>query len=291
MNSSTPIRSSRLGSDVGADLHLVDEVREQTTDVMDPKATEPFGVYVWTAGQPAATLAQYVERFVFEKSFGNTPALLDTEYARVRGFEPLPVRHRSCSTLAGRDGTGDLAVRRGLQEPQRHRARLGQSAEDLAARVGFALRSELVWDCATLAAMPEYRRGATQGVVGMALYQTLATASIRNGFRWWVAIIDAPVLRLLQWRLGRPFETYEGVPAMPYLGSEASIPVWSDLPAWKARLVGSAPVAHDLIFGGRGIADAVAPPDWDAVEGLIGGRSRRRILTGSAPTGPRERSA
>jgi hypothetical protein len=98
-----------------------------------------------------------------------------------------------------------------------------------------------------------------------------------------VAVIDVPVLRLLQWRLSRVFETYEGVAALPYLGSAASMPVWSDLPAYRARLATSNPDTHDIVFGGHGLPGSVAPPDWDAVEDLIGGCAARRLVRESEP--------
>ncbi len=162
----------------------------------------------------------------------------------------------------------------------------GEDVDDVLARTGLPMRRELMWDCATLATMSEYRRGETHGVISMALYQTLATATLRCGFRWWVAMIDVPVLRVLQWRLGRPFVPYAGVRAMPYLGSTATMPVWSDLPAWSARLAIENPVKHEIVFGGHGLSGDVAPPDWDAVEELVGGSAERRLLTEWEPPAP-----
>ena len=165
----------------------------------------------------------------------------------------------------------------------------GENVDDVLARTGLHLQPDLVWDCATVATLPEYRGGDTHGVISMALYQTLGTAALRCGFRWLVAVVDVPVLRVLQWRAGRPFHTYEGVAAVPYLGSAASIPVWSDLLAWSARLAASNPATHDIMFGGHGLLDEVAPPAWDAVEELVGGCAERRLVRESAPPAPRAR--
>ena len=73
---------------------------------------------------------------------------------------------------------------------------------------------------------------------------------------------------------------------MPYLGSTATMPVWSDLPAWSARLAIENPVKHEIVFGGHGLSGDVAPPDWDAVEELVGGSAERRLLTAWEPPAP-----
>ena len=71
MNTSPPIRLSQPDSDVNA-TRVHDAMRQQVTEVIDPHATEPFGVYVWADPNPAAWLARHVERVVFEESFGNS---------------------------------------------------------------------------------------------------------------------------------------------------------------------------------------------------------------------------
>ena len=109
-----------------------------------------------------------------------------------------------------------------------------------------------------------------------------------------VAVIDVPVLRLLQWRLGRSFETYEGVTALPYLGSSASMPGVVGPPRLdRACLATANPAKHDIVFGGHGLAGSVAPPDWDAVDELVGGsrggaasQASRNRRHGAAPPTP-----
>ena len=260
-----------------------DAMRQQVSEVIDPHATEPFGVYVWADPNPAAWLARHVERVVFEESFGNSPELLDMEYGRYDRsslFLCVIDHHRRVPVGMVRAILPSAAGLKSLNDLERE---WGENVEDVFARTGLEVQRELVLDCATVATSPEYRGGVTHGVISMALYQSFATAAVANGFRWVVAVIDAPVLRVLQYRLGRVFETYEGVPAMPYLGSTASMPVWCDAPAVSARLAASNPVKHDLIFGGHGLVGSVAPPDWDVVEELIGGCAERRLVRESAP--------
>jgi hypothetical protein len=266
--------------------HLDDEMRQRVTEVIDPNATEPFGVYVWADPDPAASLARHVEQVVFDEAFGNSPEQLDVEYGKYEDSSVFlcVVDHRRRTPVGM--ARAILPSAAGLKSLNDIGREWGENVDDVVARTGLLMQPELVWDCATVATLPEYRGGDTHGLISMALYQSSATATLRCGFRWWVSVVDVPVLRVFQWRLGRPFETYEGVSAMPYLGSSSSIPVWCDLPKWSARFATKNPVKHDIVFGGRGLPGAVAPPDWDAVEELVGGCAERRLVRDSAPPAP-----
>lgn len=281
MTSSTPTESSRPVSEVVA-LHLGDETRELVTELIDPQAKEPFGVYAWADPDPATELARHVERVVFDESFGNSPEQLVAEYESYDAaslFLCVIDHARRLPAGMARLILPSVAGLKSLNDMERE---WGEDVDDVFLRTGLQVQHDRMWDCATLATMSEYRYDATRGDIGMALYQTLATATVRCGFRWLVAIMDVPVFRVLQWRLLRPFEPYEGVPALPYLGSSASIPVWSDVPALQARLAASNPVKCALVFGGHGVAGSVAPPDWGALEELVAATAARQISTGSA---------
>jgi hypothetical protein len=264
-------------------MRLGDEMREQVTEIIDRQAKEPFGVYVSADPDPAAGLARHVERVVFDESFGNSPEQLDREYGKYEAASVFlcVVDHEQRLPVGMARTILPSAV--GLKSLNDLEREWGEDVDDVLTRTGLPVQQDRMLDCATIATLPEYRGGETHGVIGMALYQTLATGGIRCGFRWLVAVIDVPVLRVIQWRLGRPFQPYEGVPAMPYLGSTASIPVWTDLPVWSARLASSNPVKYDIACGGHGIEGVVAPPDWDRVNELVGGATERRLLTPPAP--------
>jgi hypothetical protein len=269
-------------------LNLVrEEIRERVEVVMDDTRPEPFGVYVGTSDDPVATLARHVEREVFGDTFGNTPALLAEEYGPYESASlffcvidhrrrlPVGMARSILPSTAGLKSLNDLAREWGLD------------VDEVVARTRADLRSGYAWDCATIATMPDYRRGALFGLISMALYQALATSPLRCGFRWWVAILDAPVFRVLQWRLKQPFKKYDGVAPASYLGSASSIPVWSDLNAWNIGLAAADPILHDVIFGGRGLDDAVVPPDWARVEQLVSELTPARLatrLSSSKPT-------
>ena len=132
-----------------------------------------------------------------------------------------------------------------------------------------------VWDIATLAVASGYRGKAAHGLVSLALLQALIVALGRFEIGVVVALLDAAVLRLLQWQIGQPFATIGGLGPRPYLGSEASLPVWSDVAAWRARLAGSDPTMHALLCQGQGLEAAVAAAEWGPEALRLVGRPRR----------------
>ena len=113
---------------------------------------------------------------------------------------------------AGRHDARARAVRRRVQVARR-RARVGCGRCRVLARSGLR-RWDLdrVWDLATVGGAPEYRGEAALGLVTQALLQTLTMLGEGWGVDRYVAILDVPVLRMLQWRIGRPFDAFPGVP-------------------------------------------------------------------------------
>lgn len=259
-----------------------EELREQVEIVVGPPPPQPFGLYAATGDEPVATLARGVEQAVFLEAFGNTPAVLRAEYGR---YEPaciffcvidhrrrLPVGMARCilPSPAGLKSLDDIG------------REWGEDVDAVIARTGIVLDRKEAWDCATIATLPDYRRGALQGVVTLSLYQAVATTPYRFGYRWWLSILDLPVFRLIQWKLSRPFSRYAGVDARSYLGSGLSLPVWSDIDEWSDRVRRTDRDQFERIFGGGGIEAAVRPLDWAAVEGLVSRLAVEGLPTRSA---------
>ena len=161
-----------------------------------------------------------------------------------------------------------------------------QDVDRVLAGTGMPFDRNETWDCATIATIPEYRKGGLHGLVTMSLYQAMATAPYRFGYRWWISILDWPVYRLIQWKLSQPFSTYDGVAAGPYLGSDASLPVWADIDEWTARVFAKDLDQFELIFGGAAMPGAVKPLDWNRVEGLVRTLAPDAPFTRSAAIGP-----
>jgi hypothetical protein len=240
--------------------------------------TEPFGVYVLGPEQPAAELGRSVERVVFLEAFGNTRELLAAEYGV---YEPASVffivlDHRR------RVPAGMMRVivpsRVGFKSLNDVARLWDESFEQLLARVDSSWDLARLWDLATLAVAPEYRGEAALGLVTQALVQALTMAGQRAGVRRWVGILDLPVLRMLQWRMGQPFRVFPGLDHRPYLGSSASAAVWGDAALWDAQLFTVDPVLHDVLFAGRGLEPVLSTPQWDEAAELVHEVSSRSSL-------------
>jgi len=246
----------------------VNIVRAELADVVDEltavrRPTQPFGVYVHRSDELGAELGRFLERAVFLEVFGNTSEQLAHEYDQ---YEPGSIfitvvdhaRRVPAGTMrvlvpsaSGFKSLDDVLVGWGVPLPE------------LLASVDDHWDLGRVWDLATLAVAPEYRGEAALGLVTQALLQTLTMLGEGWGVDRYVAILDLPVLRMLQWRIGRPFDAFPGVDAREYLGSAQSMPVWGSRPAWSEHLAARDPILHELFFAGRGLEPVISTPNWD----------------------------
>jgi ribosomal protein S18 acetylase RimI-like enzyme len=258
-------------------------LRRLARRVTAPGATAPLGVYLMRANDPASELARHVERVVFMETFGNTPELLDKEYApydeasificvvdHLRAV-PAGTMRILLPSPAGFKTLDDAAPV------------WGESIGAMAARTGIDIDLTRTWDIATLAVAPEYRGKATMGLVSMGLYQALALATPRCGIEWLLAILDVPVFRMIRWKLRMPMAGFTGVRAEPYLGSPASMPVWCNVGDTERRLAVSDPDLHALYFEGVGMEPAVAPLDLRGAVDLGAPRFPTRVSPGARP--------
>jgi hypothetical protein len=222
---------------------------------------EPMGLYLFAASDPGGSLGTEVEEAVFFETFGNTPELLAKEYEPYASSSVLLVvvdhlRRMPAGVLrilvpsaAGFKTFNDVGPLWGVD------------VDEMLAHTGIALDRSATWDVATLAVGPQYRGKAATGLVTLALFQGLTMLGWRFGIEWFVALLDMPVYRLIRWKLHMTFAGFAGVPALPYLGSPASLPVWCRIPDGKARLAERDCDLHDLLFHGIGMEAAVRPLD------------------------------
>jgi hypothetical protein len=226
--------------------------------------SEPFGLYVFAADAPESELARHVEREVFYEYFNNTPELLEAEYGPYEGSTlfvcamdhrrrlPAGVIRLVLPSPAGLKSLGDV-------EPV-----WGHRVDDVLERTNRR-QADRVWDIATLAVDSEYRGRATDGLVSLGLYQGVAQLALRCDVKWVVTILDLVVLNLLQGVMADPFERFPGLEPLPYLDSPASLPVYSDLDTYFARLETADPSMYEILFDGRGLEAAVRPLDLERV--------------------------
>ncbi len=232
-------------------------------------ADEPFGAYLFTGDDPRADLARHLEQAVFMESFANSRELLAREYERYEGasfficvvdhllHRPAGAMRVVTPSIAGLKSLADI-------EPV-----WGCPWSTLVERTGLALDASFTWDIATLAVAPEYRGGATGGLVTMGLYQTLTLAAFHCGIDWFVAILDMPVFRILRWRLRMIFAGYEGIGPRPYLGSVASLPAWCDVALAARRLEEEDEDLHAVLVRGVGLEPGLRRADLAAADRYV----------------------
>jgi hypothetical protein len=244
------------------------ELRELAREIVPPGAIEPLGVYLFDAGERGALLARRLEFDVFNEAFGDPPEMVEAELGvyedsslfilvmdHQRGV-PAGVMRLIVPSPIGLKSLNDLVKVWGVP------------ADDLIERTGIALDPLSTWDVSGMAIAPEYRGRAMQGLVGMGLYQTLARAALWCGIRWFVAVFDLPVFRLVRWKLGLIFAGFKGLTARPYMGSVASIPAWCDVLDAERRLAAADPHMHQILCLGAGLEPALRPVDLRAVRCL-----------------------
>jgi hypothetical protein len=240
----------------------LENLRALATSVIGD-AAEPMGVYAFGPGEPGATLALSVEQTVFDEAIGDTGAALVADefapYDHATLLFCVLDHHRRLPAAMLRL---ILPSRTGLKSLNDIAPTWGISAAELFAANHFDYDPDHTWDVATLAIGPEYRAAAFQGMVTMALCQSISMLGTELGFPWSIALLHVPVLRMLQWKLHRPFNEFDTVEPRPYLDSPASLPAWMHLPEWHRRLADRDPVLYKMMTEGTGLEPAVRPPDW-----------------------------
>jgi hypothetical protein len=254
------------------DLH--DDLRALAQEVMDRegRADTPFGTYVLPSSDPGAELGRAVEREVFLQYFGNSPKMLADEYEL---FEPSSVfvtvvdHRRRVPAAVMRVLLPGVAGSKSLQDVARYWTR---PADEVPVAEQLAASADDVWDLATLAVSEPYRGGASAGLVGMAIFQAIGMLATRHDIRWLVAIIDLVALDIVQPPLHHIWMPLPGHEPRSYLDSAASVPIYTDLPAYRARLAREDPTLYELLFEGTGMEAAVSTPAWELGIDELGGR-------------------
>jgi hypothetical protein len=237
------------------------DIRALAARVVGDAPQTPFGVYLFAADEHASALGRYVEEQVFAEAFGNSSELLEREYGAYEAATAFLVvidHRRLLPAGAMRLITPSAAGFKTLDEIG---AVWQQPLDEVMLHTALTLPPDRVWDVATLAVAPDYRGKATAGLVSMALYRGLCRGAVACGVDWWVTILDAVVLRMLQWQLHKPFTTFQRVAPMPYLGSASSVPVWSNINAWRQRLAEEDGATYELLFADSELDAAVSGPD------------------------------
>lgn len=229
----------------------------------------PFGAYAFAPGDPGAELARVLEAEVFDQAFGNTPAVLASEYGPYTDTSAylLILDHARLSAAAmvrlilpSADGPGlkslnDL-VPTWCDDPRQ-----------LLDPLPDALLSPSTLDWATLAIDPAYRDAGGTGLVSLGLYQTVYAVASVLGAQHLVALLDRAVYAMSRLRYVQPFVPYGAT--KPYLGSRGSLPVYLPLGEWTERLRLVDPDLRAVIVERRGIEPALDPVPLASVEAVL----------------------
>jgi hypothetical protein len=245
------------------------EIKDLIAASIDTSVPEPFGTYFFAADDPGAEIARQLERDVFLDAFGNTPAMLDAEYNQ---YELTSVflcvidhRRRVCAGMMR--VILPLPGGPGLKSLNDVEPGWGESAEALLARSKFDLDPASTWDIATLAVDRDYRTGIALGMMHIGLYQALARLAKNFDIKWFVAILDYAVYRLIRLQLRRAFIAFGE--ERPYLGSARSVPACCPVEIAEKEVRDSDPILHELIYVGSTIKDALRQLDLrSAISGI-----------------------
>jgi hypothetical protein len=242
------------------------DLRADTADVVarHGRGDRVFGTYFFRNDEPEADLARQVEQVVFMEAFGNTPELLAAEYGPYErsSLFVCVIDHRRSLPVGSMRVLLPSGPHKSLDDIE---GPWNASLDEVLVRTGIDIDRAATWDLATLAVDPSYR----DGTVRSALFQGVNTASLLTGAKWYVAILDIVVLRMIQSCTSRIFSRYAGVDPMRYLDSVSSLPVYSDLEAYLDRLRREDPHSYELMWCGKGLEPVVSLPDWADVEAKI----------------------
>lgn len=258
-----------------------EEMRELASSVIEAAGnpTEPFGQYVFLSDEPQAELARYVERTVFQKWFGNSPELLDSEYKAYEASTVFLCIIDHQRRLPAGMARMTLPAANGFKTLNDIEAVWKRPLAETLEATGLDWDLGRVWDVLTIAVMDEYRGKATEGLLTLSILQFGTQGPRLCGGRWTVTVMDLNVLRLVQEMVGTPYRLFPGVESISYLDSPASVPVFADFDEWLPRLAIADPGLHELIAEQSGIPGVMRGPAWAPVLRLAGVDPRPTLAT------------
>jgi hypothetical protein len=241
---------------------VTDSAVRLPTDVdMGP---ERYSVHSVPATHPAAELGREIEREVFAETFGNTREQLEGEY---RAYDQASVFLLAIDRHL-REAVGTMRII--VPSDAGHKSVIDLERDpwhedhlEVLARTPGAPRLEVTWDIATLAVPRRHRsldRIVSRSLMAVFAHATHASLATGTPARYWVSMLDLPVLELIQRTWNRPFRPWTGVAAGSYLDSPASLPVWTDTRAWIRRCSVETPRLHDQMLWPARLAGRVALP-------------------------------
>ncbi|GAA3336457.1 hypothetical protein GCM10020358_08690 [Amorphoplanes nipponensis] len=175
-----------------------------------------------------AAVGRSLERQVFTEAFGNDAAVMAAEYGPYEAaslFFLVIDRRRGVPAGVARMIESRGAGVKTVDDAPQH---IGADVATILAAHGMT--GEKVWDCATLAVLPQYRGGRSSLLVSTMIYRTFLVLGRRHGVRHAVSMLDRGAYRNLR-MIGVPMRTLAGSGPFEYLGSAENRAVHMDFPA------------------------------------------------------------
>jgi hypothetical protein len=175
-----------------------------------------------------ASVGRDLERQVFQEAFGNSAALMAAEYGPYEAsslFFVVIDRKRGVPAGVGRMIESRGPGTKTIDDAPRH---IGVGVDVILAEHGMT--GDKVWDCATLAVLPDYRGDHSGLLVSTMIYRTFLVMGRRHGVRHAVSMLDKGAYRNLR-TIGVPMSTLAGSGPFEYLGSAENRAVHMDFPA------------------------------------------------------------
>lgn len=175
-----------------------------------------------------AAVGRALERQVFDETFGNDSAVMAAEYGPYEAtslFFVVIDRRRGVPAGVARMIESRGAGTKTVDDAPGH---IGVDVPTILAAHGMT--GDKVWDCATLAVLPQYRGGRSSLLVSSMIYRTFLVLGRRHGVRHAVSMLDRGAYRNLG-MIGVPMRTLADSGPFAYLGSAENRAVHMDFPA------------------------------------------------------------
>ena len=180
-----------------------------------------------------ASVGRDLERQVFQEAFGNSAALMAAEYGPYEAsslFFVVIDRKRGVPAGVARMIESRGPGTKTIDDAPRH---IGVGVDVILAEHGMT--GDKVWDCATLAVLPEYRGGRSSLLVSSLLYRTFLLMGRRRGVRHAVGMLDRGAYRNIR-LIGMPLEPLAGSQPFAYLGAAENRAVYADFPRMEPAI-------------------------------------------------------
>jgi hypothetical protein len=175
-----------------------------------------------------AAVGRALERQIFTDAFGNDATVMAAEYGPYEAdslFFVVIDRRRGVPAGVGRMIESHGAGVKTIDDAPQY---IGVGIGTILAAHGMT--GEKVWDCATLAVLPQYRGGRSSLLVSTMVYRTFLVMGRRHSIRHAVSMLDKGAYRNLR-RVGAPMRTLADSGPFEYLGSAENRAVHMDFPA------------------------------------------------------------